>query len=251
VRNPDWQEPGDHNWALPPTTPLSLLRDGWGTAAQAARDVSLFLGAMTTSRRYEGDGAPLNLALGSGTRVPAGWTGLDLSRKGPSVLTANLLLGIPIPDASASAVLAEHFLEHLFLDDIPRVLAECRRVMRSGAVLRVVSPDALVVARLLQRGAEAENDASVLADATMHRWPDDGLNWARTVNRISHQWGQHRSLLTADLVVEILGRLDFADVVALPADSTRNFRDGLPDVHPQRFPDEDQSQNFAVEAIRP
>ncbi|PTA47095.1 hypothetical protein C8054_06195 [Micromonospora sp. RP3T] len=73
------------------------------------------------------------------------------SRRAPTtrVHPADLLLGIPADSGSVTAILAEHVMEHLYFDDLPRVLAECRRILRPGAPLRIVSPDALTVVRLL------------------------------------------------------------------------------------------------------
>ncbi|WP_233219512.1 hypothetical protein [Micromonospora sp. RP3T] len=90
-----------------------------------------------------------------------------------------------------------------------------------------------------------------MADTRMHRWVPDGLNWARSINRISHQWGQHRSLLTAGIMTRLVSAAGFKHVEPLATDKTSYFTDGLPDVHPLRFPDEDPAVNFAVEALAP
>jgi SAM-dependent methyltransferase len=49
---------------------------------------------------------------------------------------------LPFRDASFDFAFAEHFLEHLFLDDAVRLFRECYRALRPGGVLRVLVPDA-------------------------------------------------------------------------------------------------------------
>lgn len=250
VREPTWQGPGETNWSLPAYRWRTAFRSSVMAIPGIINDVRLAASQHRTARTLR-QGSGIKLALGSGSTAPQGWYGLDLFRCGTRVMRANLLLGIPAADGTVSAVLAEHFLEHLYLDDAGRMLAECRRVMLSGAVIRIVSPDALTVAQLLRLGTAAEDDPMVAADVRMHRWPQDGLNWARTINRISHQWGQHRSLLTAEVTSLLLESAGFVGVVSMDSDRSEYFADGPPDVHPLRFPDEIPGVNFAVEARTP
>ncbi|MGN9908694.1 class I SAM-dependent methyltransferase [Phytohabitans sp. LJ34] len=249
-REPSWQEPGEREWRLPPYRWRTAIGASIAEIPRPLRHAALWVSNART-RRLLGRVDDLRLALGSGSTVPDGWYGLDLRRRGPRVRRADLLLGIPAATGTVAAVLAEHFFEHLYLDDVPGMLAECRRVLRAGGVIRVVSPDARQVARLLQLGPAAESDPMVVADSVVHRWNDDGFRWARYINRMSHQWGQHRSLLTPDMVIRMLSAAGFDGIEALPADKTRYFMGCVPDVHPIRFPDEVPEANFAVEAQAP
>lgn len=49
---------------------------------------------------------------------------------------------LAMADNSIDFIFSEHFLHHLFLDDAMEILAECRRVLRPGGVIRTVVPDA-------------------------------------------------------------------------------------------------------------
>ena len=49
---------------------------------------------------------------------------------------------LPFADDTFTFAFSEHFFEHLFLDEACELLKECFRVLRSGACLRVVVPDA-------------------------------------------------------------------------------------------------------------
>jgi predicted SAM-dependent methyltransferase len=48
---------------------------------------------------------------------------------------------LPFPSDRFSAVYASHLLEHLYHDEAQRLLADCRRVLHRGGILRVVVPD--------------------------------------------------------------------------------------------------------------
>ena len=46
-----------------------------------------------------------------------------------------------LPFADVASIYAEHFLEHLALDDGLAFLAECRRVLRPDGILRLSTPN--------------------------------------------------------------------------------------------------------------
>src|SRR5918994_706665 len=72
-------------------------------------------------------------------------TGIGLERRLIAALASldlNVLWGLPFPDRSASHVFVSHMLEHLFFPrDVRFFLAELRRVMSPGGVVRIVVPD--------------------------------------------------------------------------------------------------------------
>ena len=107
--------------------------------------------------------------LGCGTTAPAGWLNVDRSpglllSKFPGarriVLATGLLPGpqaqvdwpegirrldvtkrLPFQASSAEAIYSSHMLEHLAHRDAIHLLAECRRVLDDGGVLRLALPD--------------------------------------------------------------------------------------------------------------
>jgi predicted SAM-dependent methyltransferase len=85
---------------------------------------------------------PLRLHLGSGSHALDGWVNVDLAGVGHGVdLHWNLTRRLPFPDASVQAVFSEHVLEHFALATVMELLAECRRVLAPGGVLRAGVPD--------------------------------------------------------------------------------------------------------------
>jgi len=109
--------------------------------------------------------------LGCGTRMHRGWNNVDFSYYArlvhrprltktlryvgllsaeryarlqsidPDMVRWDLRKGIPFPDATFDVVYHSHVLEHIDRVHVPTFLGECRRVLRSNGVLRVVVPD--------------------------------------------------------------------------------------------------------------
>jgi predicted SAM-dependent methyltransferase len=90
--------------------------------------------------RSLGHARPLRLHLGSGGHELPGWVNVDLVGMG-SDLRWDLTRKLPFADGSADAVFLEHVLEHFPLGTVLKMLAECRRVLAPGGILRAGVPD--------------------------------------------------------------------------------------------------------------
>ena len=90
--------------------------------------------------RELGQAQPLLLHLGSGGHELPGWVNVDLVGMG-SDLRWDLTSKLPFPDGAANAVFLEHVLEHFPLETVLAMLAECRRVLAPGGILRAGVPD--------------------------------------------------------------------------------------------------------------
>lgn len=53
----------------------------------------------------------------------------------------NIVKGLPVKDASCDGVYASHVLEHLSLEDFHRALDNTKKIMKKGAIFRVVVPN--------------------------------------------------------------------------------------------------------------
>lgn len=92
------------------------------------------------ARALRRTGSEIRLHLGCGGTYVRGWTNVDLFGSRAD-LYWDLRRPLPFPDESVSAVFHEHVLEHFDLPGAIALLAECRRVLRPGGVLRVGVPD--------------------------------------------------------------------------------------------------------------
>jgi predicted SAM-dependent methyltransferase len=79
------------------------------------------------------------LHIGCGKNPLDGWINIDVY---PAPLAVNVLCGLPFPSATVSHIFVSHLLEHLFFPrDVKPFLAELRRVLAPGGIVRVVVPD--------------------------------------------------------------------------------------------------------------
>lgn len=53
----------------------------------------------------------------------------------------NLCKPLPYEDNTLEAIFSSHVFEHLFLDEVKRLIIECHRVLKKGGICRVVVPD--------------------------------------------------------------------------------------------------------------
>lgn len=81
----------------------------------------------------------LKLHFGAGGIRLTGWVNVD---EPPAELSLNVARGIPLPNGCAGFIYASHLLEHLYYPvEASRFIAECRRLLATGGVIRLVVPD--------------------------------------------------------------------------------------------------------------
>jgi SAM-dependent methyltransferase len=91
----------------------------------------------------------------------------------------DLTRNLPFSDASVAAVFSSHVFEHLFPDEIRRLVVEVHRVLVSGGVCRVVVPDLEKVVALYDREAP-ERFLSSMFEADTRDAVKNGHHWGFT-----------------------------------------------------------------------
>jgi predicted SAM-dependent methyltransferase len=85
----------------------------------------------------------INLNVGAGPFGQDGWVNIDLTKLPNVSFTFDSRRSLPLKNQSVDRIRVEHFFEHLDKTyEVPFFLDECKRVMKDGAVLRIVVPDA-------------------------------------------------------------------------------------------------------------
>lgn len=92
-----------------------------------------------------------------------------LSRVDPGIVCHDLRLGIPYADGVFDVAYHSHFLEHIDRSAVPSVLAECRRVLKPGGILRVVVPDWELLTRRYLEALQAWDQGAPDAPARHHQ----------------------------------------------------------------------------------
>ncbi len=148
--------------------------------------------AMTETR-------PRRLNVGCGPCRRDGWINADRLR-GPGIdITGDLRDGLPLPDDSVDYVVAMHVLQDLSYLEIVPALAELRRLLRPGGVLRSGVPD-------LERAIEAfrRNDRAYFYV------PDDEVRSAGAKLVVQAIWyGSVRTPFTWDFAREMCEKAGF------------------------------------------
>lgn len=81
------------------------------------------------------------LHLGCGDHLLDGWLNTDAAPRVAGVAALDAARPLPFADASFDYVFSEHLLEHMPYPQGCAMLAECRRVLKPGGVMRLATPD--------------------------------------------------------------------------------------------------------------
>ena len=164
---------------------------------QAARRTRQYLAAL--------EARELQINLGCGYRPMEGWINVDRAR-GPRVQVVwDLEQGLPFPSGSATAIFAEHVIEHVTKAAAERLVAECHRVLQPAGVLRLSTPDA---GRFLRAYVE---DRAFLQHPGFTRPIDAPMD---RINEMMREEGQHLWSYDEELLSLLLRRAGFSRVEA-------------------------------------
>ncbi len=141
---------------------------------------------------------PLRLHVGCGTEVLSGWVNIDTKPLPGVDEVLDVTAGLPFD--SAVTIYAEHFLEHLSLDQGLAFLAECRRALSDEGILRLSTPNLdWVYATHYHPGGGSENANGQALDDCFR------------LNRAFRGWG-HQFLYNGPMLEAVLHASGFASV---------------------------------------
>ena len=122
-----------------------------------------------------------------------GFVNLDLYPTHPDVVRWDCRRALPFADGAVAGLRAEQFVEHLETrEELPAFLADCRRVLAPGAVLRIVVPDAGRFLAAYCRSQDGGDLSGFRALAVPEPFPADLPTRLDVVNHAFHQWHEHR-----------------------------------------------------------
>jgi predicted SAM-dependent methyltransferase len=136
------------------------------------------------------------LHIGCGQQSIPGWINID--NQGLPGVDQVLDVRQGLPFAGVAAIYAEHFLEHLSLDDGLGFLQECRRVLLPDGILRLSTPNLDWVVLTHYRGQGASDE--------------DAREDCFRLNRAFHGWG-HQFLYNRTTLISALRSAGFSRTV--------------------------------------
>lgn len=140
----------------------------------------------------------MKLNLGCGADRKPGWINIDGDRTTAADMFHDLSKGLPFGNDTADFIYAEHFLEHLSRADGVRFLAECRRVLKPGGVIRISMPDLREFVRLYQAASRGNPEALKIWESAgwIPKTPaqmmnEEFRNWG---HQFIYDWSETRSV---------------------------------------------------------
>lgn len=89
----------------------------------------------------------VKINFGCGEGRLSGWINVDLERSCRPDVVANLARDLPFASGSVDFIHSEDFISQLDLDQGGHFLRECRRLLKPGGVMRLLTPDLQKFAR--------------------------------------------------------------------------------------------------------
>lgn len=174
----------------------------WCVAHDVRREVKI--------RRYLREHDVVKLQLGSGIHVLEDWLNIDKSVSGCKAGAVYMDVGkrFLLPDDSVNYVYSEHLFEHLTLKQARNMLKECYRVMKTGAVMRLATPNIKFLADLYMHPEKEINRQYIEWAAKNNNLP---ISAVHVVNHFHTAWG-HQIIYDFDTLAALLREHGFEDV---------------------------------------
>jgi predicted SAM-dependent methyltransferase len=150
------------------------------------------------------------IELGSGGHHVPGWLHTDLSATA-HVLQLDVTQAFPIDDQVFDYAYSEHMIEHIAFEQGRSMIRECFRIMKAGAVIRIVTPSIGFLMRLFSRD-RSELEDRYIAWATQQFVPNAPAVLPSFVfNNFVRQWG-HQFIYDRETLRFVLTDTGFVDV---------------------------------------
>lgn len=188
------------------------------------------------------------LHIGCGGNHLDGWLNTELTPRGTQIFL-DATRRFPFADGTFDLIYSEHMIEHIAYPDAERMVGECRRVLRPGGTLRIVTPDMAFLRSLLDGTPHLQRDA-YFEFYRRHHALTGPLSPTHFVNHFVRAWG-HQFIHDRSTLTELLSHAGFRDIIVCPINESRvSELNGLAKL--DRMPDGFlEMESITVEATRP
>ncbi|MDF3056762.1 MAG: hypothetical protein K0R17_977 [Rariglobus sp.] len=171
--------------------------------------------------RYLAGSTRPSIHIGCGLNQLEGWLNSDLSPELSSILPLDVTRRFPFPNASFEYIFSEHMIEHVSFVDARRMLAECRRILRPGGIIRIATPDLAKVVGLYVTPAPADVISYLAWSRPRHAIPGPGADRCHVINSLFYGHG-HRFIYDEETLAAVLREAGFHSVERRqPGESSR------------------------------
>lgn len=163
-----------------------------------------------------------HLHLGCGPKYIKGFINIDANPLTKTDIWLDVRCGIPFPDGSVASIYSTHMLEHLYPDELERLLRECLRVLKPDGGVRFIVPNL--------------RSAILAYQQNRTDWFD---SFPRTYSSLGGRFsnfifcdGQHRGGLDFDHLAEVLHKVGFRSIEESREGASRLFGEHVPPFAP-------------------
>jgi predicted SAM-dependent methyltransferase len=178
---------------------LRKLQRAYYASPNDAATIRRYFATLSAAR---GTAPRRGLHAGSGDHHIDGWINVDAGVSDQVEVAADLSQAIPFRGESLDYIHSEDFIEHLDLEGGKRFIAEAYRALRSGGVMRILTPDLRALIDNVYHAREAKH-IQWCADALNAGTPCEALNMHLRMN------GDHRFIYDEELLTNLLQRAGF------------------------------------------
>jgi predicted SAM-dependent methyltransferase len=169
------------------------------------------------------NGHRLNLHLGSGTKYLPGFVNIDANPMQKTDVWLDVRCGLPFATNSVDSIYSTHMIEHLYPDELEKLLRECVRVLKAGGGMRIVVPNL--------------SSAITAFQQKQHDWFYDAFprHFDSLGGRFSNFVfcdGQHRTAFDVSYLDEVLHKAGFREVLESAEGQSRLYGESVPAFEP-------------------
>lgn len=168
--------------------------------------------------QYLAQEAVPRLQIGCGGNALRGWLNTDLN-PGRDQIHLDATRPFPFADGVFDYIYSEHMIEHVSWLEGRAMLGECRRVLKPGGVIRLVTPDLRRLTHLLTGPLSDLEEAYLDYSVNTYQLPSGPNRAVHVVNNFLRAWG-HQHVYDEASLREQLAAAGFADVVAASMDDS-------------------------------
>jgi predicted SAM-dependent methyltransferase len=168
--------------------------------------------------RYLDDNHVRGLHIGCGGNHLDRWLNTELCPRGDEIFL-DATRRFPLPDASFDYIYSEHMIEHIPYASAVDMLRECHRVLRSGGLIRLVTPDMAFLRTLLEPPYSPQVSEYIEYSRREHKVdgpPGSGLH---VFNHFMRAWG-HQFIYDQPTLSALLADTGFHDVAPRALDES-------------------------------
>lgn len=162
----------------------------------------------------------LRLHVGCQHHPLDGWLNVDIKPFNSRVTFMDATKPFPLPDKSFDYIFSEHMIEHVTLEEGAYMLQECYRILKTGGIIRIVTPDITLLRNLLLEPDQRDH-AAYIEFSKRYFNKSFVFNEVVVVNNFFRDWG-HKFIYDETTLASLLHEVGFRNIVRCQVGLSQN-----------------------------